>query len=1382
MTTKAKIVFEGDDKTKGAVDSVKKGFDGIQNRAEAVGNFMGTTFGLAVSGGLLATANALRSGIDELERMDKASQKVGITAQKLAEYSYNAKLSGANAELLEKGVANLSKKMSENDKIFVAMGINVKKANGELKATDVVLEELADKFASYADGPEKVAIAQELMGKSGRELIPMLNQGAEGLRKMGEEARALGLVFGPDQIRQAADYKDNIDRLSTAMDGAGIAMAERMLPGLIQVTDQMVQGAKQGGMMLGIWKGLAEFASIAFNTDKLGQAISKTSQLNSELARVGDQVTQQIAIVNSDPENSGAQRRLNLLRSKLTALQKEALAASEAVKQALDPGYGVDPSYASLEARRLAKHTGKVAAPQISSTTTAAAVKSEYESLRTEMLKRAQLVDEELAQGAKLSEGRKFELDMLAKLESNYGRLTLAQIVELEAQAHSIKVNMEAIDQRKLLAERQKEERKIVEDLFKSREKLFDTEQQHHDAAKTLVKDAEFELEMLGKTNSERQVAIALRQLEATGVQKGTLAYEAYAEALGKSVLDRAAMQKQIDDFGRLWESVDSTARDTFRGIGDDWEGTVQRMKDTVKNVLLDWMYQSFARPLLFNVVASGSGANQTAINAVAGTNGLGNLSSLGSLGNLAGSLGFGGGSSVFTQFATSGMGNALGLSTTVDAIGGVGTASSSMTGLGSALSTAAPYLAAAVAVASLFGGKKGGPKEIGSYGAGSLSDLYARGDTNASSNSSVKSIVDGIAAGYATATKAFGIKGGSIESGALVAVDPKGDAKTALATTSYLNGKLVYDRNDSLSGSDAYKDVGRSTEELQAAITEASARAVLSALKASDLPAKVAEYFSTLDPLQLSAEQIQSAMDAATQANALWKAMDELGPGFANIGALSVELTGQLAEAAGGWDALANGVSTFYQTYYTEQERADLSLQAVTKTMTELGYANVDTMAGLRSLIEGLDLTTQEGRSLYASLIKVSPAFAAVHSSIDAVSSKLATMGAAATAFFAGLDGQNMAASLSSEASAGIDKFIGSTVQTVADAQATQAQAALNAAREAATLWGQAQNSIEAALADVRGITASLQAPSVRRSTSLATLDKATLAALAGDATSAASVGALAQQFLNASESSSVDRISYLRDRALAEAKLASVLDKTKAQVTLQEAIVTASESTVAQLQVINQTLTGFSAQVFELLSKGYQGADRDTATAAADKLAKATSDFAYWFNTTKEGDTVTGGQWGTAKWTRLAGDMASFTDSSGGVTYLRAADTILEAAKRDPELRRIWEQQYGIKLPAFAGGGDHEGGWATVGEAGAERVFMPRARIFSANDTMAMDGAQASTVSELRGLRGDLAQARTETRRIAVELIGRSQAIDGRLKKWDNTGMPPVRVGDSA
>lgn len=1383
MATQARITLSAEDKTRAAFESVGQGLQGLKVNAVAVTSVLGT---LGVTAAALTFASSIKGAIDQADSLNKLSQRTGIAAESLSQLQFAAKLSDVSTESLTAGIKKLNVSISEGlagDKekvaMFKALGVTLTDATGKAKSADQVLMQMADTFSTARDGAGKTALAVGLLGKAGDEMIPLLNGGSGAIKDMMEKAQKLGLTISTEFAKQSEEFNDNLTILRTSSDRLAVSLAGGLVGSLGKVARAMADASIEGGKFRGIIAGLAEAANQV--TGGGGKGFFETKAL----AGLGSRLTTTAAEVERLRDGIASGKLTGEIWTQQLKMQSETLEKLRAQFRVADAefrGLGALPT-GDFSRMDRSKPLAKVDLREPPKGGGDATLKS----ANKELAEQAKL----LAELAGLSGSFADDWDRLNKIYAagkiNVDELAAAQAALLAKQPVSIKEQKLAADGAKGLTESWAEQKRVVDELLKSRDKLYEVDKTAHKSAADLVKSAQIELEMLGKTNAEREVAIALRQLEATGVERGTLAYAAYAQALQFAIIDRAEMQRQIDDFDRLWTSMDSTARDTFRGIGDGWEGVVKRMRDTLKNTLLDYLYQAAVRPVLFNLVASVSGAKGTAVSTVGQAAGLlGGGGGSGLLGTIQG------GADILNTGGIAGVGYGIGntagtalanlTGTGIDGLlatnGAFGTAGGAMGALGTAL----PYIGAALAVISLLdSGKKGGPKDIGSFGSGFLGEDSVRVDSGAEFNAGAANIVGGINSSYAGAARSLGIKTGDLQSAAMFAIDNKGegDALTALTTQSYLNGKLVYDRNDAASGSDAYKDVGRTPEELQAAITLASARAVLSALKASELPAQLADYFGALDPLAMSAEQITAALDLAKAAQQFSTQLGFMGEGLAHLAGLSVKATTDLAAAAGGMDQLQTSFAAYYQIFYTEQERAAASLASVTQAMADLGYGGVDTAAGFRALVESIDPVDDASRNLLSSLLALAPAFASAHVGAQSLT-------AAAAAFFQGVDALAMVGDLTADATSGIDKFLGTTLQSVTDAQAASAQASINAARDAAALWGQAHSSIKAALDDMRGVTAAMAGPGVRRSGALASLDKATLAALGGDADAASSVGDLARQFLAASEAGSVDRISYLRDRAMADIKLSGVLDKAKTQITLQEAIASAGESTVAQLQIANQTLSGFGATVYEMLSKGYAGAGRDTAASAANSLAKATSDFAYWFSTTQEGDVATGGNFGSAKFTRLGDDLASFTSASGSISYLRATDSILDAAKRDPALRAIWEAQYGIKLPSFAVGTPYVP-YDMVAQIHQGEAIMPAPVAQRWRDSGGAGAMQsgasgnADVPALLRAIEGRLAQIEAGTTAVAVHASGtrkNTQEMLDRGLQVDQTRAPTINV----
>lgn len=261
---KTQVVITARDDTAAGLASAQSGL------AKFGSSFAGLANPIALAGTAITAASAslvasVKSAIDTGDQFNKLSQKTGIAVESLSALAYAGDLADVNIESLATGIKKLSVNMAEaasNTKskaaeAFSALGVAVKDANGNLRASDAVIGDVADKFANMKDGAGKTALAVALFGKAGADLIPLLNQGSKGIADMTEEAKKLGLVMTGQMAKDAEEFNDNIKKLSLSMSALGRSIAADLLGPLAQYTKLVVEARKEGaGLMSSLAIGL----------------------------------------------------------------------------------------------------------------------------------------------------------------------------------------------------------------------------------------------------------------------------------------------------------------------------------------------------------------------------------------------------------------------------------------------------------------------------------------------------------------------------------------------------------------------------------------------------------------------------------------------------------------------------------------------------------------------------------------------------------------------------------------------------------------------------------------------------------------------------------------------------------------------------------------------------------------------------------------------------------------------------------------------------------------------------------------------------------------------------------------------------------------------
>ena len=217
-------------------DKASGGLDSLKNKFGSFGKMLNmTALAIVAVGAALTklTFNAAKVG----DEFAKSAKMVGISAEALHRFAFAAEIGGAamrdittSLRVISKRVNDANNGLTTSVRAFSQAGIAVRNANGEFLNAEELLLASADAFAAMTNTTERTALAQELFGRAGTKLIPLLIEGTDAMRKLMHETEELGLVFTAVESKNAEEFTDELLRMNSSFKGVGLAIGKALMP------------------------------------------------------------------------------------------------------------------------------------------------------------------------------------------------------------------------------------------------------------------------------------------------------------------------------------------------------------------------------------------------------------------------------------------------------------------------------------------------------------------------------------------------------------------------------------------------------------------------------------------------------------------------------------------------------------------------------------------------------------------------------------------------------------------------------------------------------------------------------------------------------------------------------------------------------------------------------------------------------------------------------------------------------------------------------------------------------------------------------------------------------------------------------------------------
>ena len=223
------------------IDEFKKNMSAVDKAMVKVGDkFQDVGKKLTITGGAITAAMGLiiAKTANLGDEFKDLSQRTGIAVETLSSFKLAADKSGTSVQGFATGMKGLSRVMyeaasggKEAQEAFKSVGVSATDSSGKLRPLDQVMLDVADRFAGMADGAEKNALAMKLFGRSGMDLIPMLNLGRKGLQENIDKMQKYGVVTRAEA--EAGDaFNDAMKDLQAATGGLTRAIGNALIPAL----------------------------------------------------------------------------------------------------------------------------------------------------------------------------------------------------------------------------------------------------------------------------------------------------------------------------------------------------------------------------------------------------------------------------------------------------------------------------------------------------------------------------------------------------------------------------------------------------------------------------------------------------------------------------------------------------------------------------------------------------------------------------------------------------------------------------------------------------------------------------------------------------------------------------------------------------------------------------------------------------------------------------------------------------------------------------------------------------------------------------------------------------------------------------------------------
>lgn len=187
--------------------------DGFGARASAISSGIGK--GFAALGAVVGVSSVIafaKSGIDAADALNDLSDRTGVAVRDLAAFELAAKLADTSLDSVGAGVAKLTRSIGEAERGNKGIAAALSELGVSARDPREAFLQLADGVERINDPARRAVLLNQVLGKSYSELLPLLQQGGDELRRMADESGSYAESM-EGFAKESARFNDALDAL-----------------------------------------------------------------------------------------------------------------------------------------------------------------------------------------------------------------------------------------------------------------------------------------------------------------------------------------------------------------------------------------------------------------------------------------------------------------------------------------------------------------------------------------------------------------------------------------------------------------------------------------------------------------------------------------------------------------------------------------------------------------------------------------------------------------------------------------------------------------------------------------------------------------------------------------------------------------------------------------------------------------------------------------------------------------------------------------------------------------------------------------------------------------------------------------------------------------